>query len=276
MKKRTFEEINEIYQKHVNEHKTLSELSREYGFNVSYYFKKYNLETFNWWKKDLNKRRELYHAYEIKNDLEVIDSEEKAYILGLWMSDGWVTDNEICIKIHKDDRQLIEKIRDFFAPEVPIKEVKNTVSFRLSSIKLVEQFNSYGCIKNKTYSEMHVPNISKELIRHFIRGYFDGDGTIFMDRKYYKSNICSICEGFLKELQKILTENYIESRINIEVREGKPLKDPDGKITTTQKNMYRLYVSKQAEILKFKDFMYRNSTIYLKRKFDKFPETFTE
>lgn len=40
--------------------------------------------------------------------------------------------------------------------------------------------------------------------------------------------------------------------------------------------MYRLYVSKQAEIIKFKDFMYRNSTIYLKRKFDKFPETFTE
>ena len=47
---------------------------------------------------------------------------------------------------------------------------------------------------------MHIPNIPKNLIRHFIRGYFDGDGTIFMDRKYYKSNICSICENFLKEL----------------------------------------------------------------------------
>lgn len=226
MKKRTFEEINEIYQKHVNEHKTISELAREYGFDPTYQFKKYGLEIFNWWKKDLNKRRELFHAYEIKNDLEVIDTEEKAYILGLWMSDGWVTDDEVCIKIHKDDRQLVEKIRDFFAPDVPIKEIKNTVSFRLASHKLVKQFNSYGCVKNKTYSDMHIPDIPKELIRHFIRGYFDGDGTIFMDRKYYKSNICSICEGFLKEIQEVLTKNYIESRINVEIREGKVMKTP--------------------------------------------------
>lgn len=275
MKNRTFDEINEIYQKHVNEHKTISELSREYGFNPTYQFKKYGLEIFNWWKKDLKKRRELYHAYEIKNNMEVIDSEIKAYILGLWLSDGWVTDDEICIKIHKDDIQLVEKIRDFFCPEIPIKEIKNTISFRLSSKELVSQFNSYGCVKNKTYSDMHIPNIPKNLIRHFIRGYFDGDGTIFMDRKYYKSNICSICKNFLKELQDILTENNIESRINVEKRSNKIMKIPQGK-STNCKDMYRLYVSKQTEIIKFKDFMYRNSTIYLQRKYNKFPETFTE
>lgn len=243
MKNRTFDEINEIYQKHVNEHKTISELSREYGFNPTYQFKKYGLEIFNWWKKDLKKRRELYHAYEIKNNMEVIDSEIKAYILGLWLSDGWVTDDEICIKIHKDDIQLVEKIRDFFCPEIPIKEIKNTISFRLSSKELVSQFNSYGCVKNKTYSDMHIPNIPKNLIRHFIRGYFDGDGTIFMDRKYYKSNICSICKNFLKELQDILTENNIESRINVEKRSNKIMKTPQGK-STNCKDMYRLYVSK--------------------------------
>ena len=44
MKNRTFDEINKIYQKHVNEHKTISELSREYGFNPTYQFKKYGLE----------------------------------------------------------------------------------------------------------------------------------------------------------------------------------------------------------------------------------------
>lgn len=275
MKNRTFDEINKIYQKHVNEHKTISELSREYGFNPTYQFKKYGLEIFNWWKKDLKKRRELYHAYEIKNNMEVIDSEIKAYILGLWLSDGWITDDEICIKIHKDDIQLVEKIRDFFCPEIPIKEIKNTIIFRLSSKELVSQFNSYGCIKNKTYSDMHIPNIPKNLMRHFIRGYFDGDGTIFMDRKYYKSNICSICKNFLKELQDILTENNIESRINVEKRSNKIMKTPQGK-STNCKDMYRLYVSKQTEIIKFKDFMYRNSTIYLQRKYNKFPETFTE
>lgn len=275
MKSKTFEEINEIYQEHVLNHSTVSELTRKYGFNVRYYFKKYKLEIFNWWVKDYDKRRELFHAYQIRNDFEVIDTEEKAYILGLLMSDGWVTDCEMCIKLHKKDISLIEKIRDFFCPEIPIKEIKNTVSFRLSSKKIVSQLNTYGCIKNKTYSEMHVPNISKALLRHFIRGYFDGDGTIFMDRKYYKSNICSIYEPFLKELQKILSDYNIESRINVEIRENKEMRTPQG-TTTNCKNMYRLYVSKQTEILKFKEFLYKDATIYLNRKFDKFPETFTE
>lgn len=64
MKNRTFDEINEIYKNHVNEHKTISELSREYRFNPTYQFKKYGLEIFNWWKKDLKKRRELYLCIE--------------------------------------------------------------------------------------------------------------------------------------------------------------------------------------------------------------------
>lgn len=120
-----------------------------------------------------------------------------------------------------------------------------------------------------------MPNIPDNLMRHFIRGYFDGDGTIFMDRKYYKTNICSICESFLQEMKAYLEKNHIECRINVEIRENKKMKTPTG-YSENCKNMYRLYVSKQAEILKFKDFLYRNSTIYLQRKFDKFPETFTE
>lgn len=121
---------------------------------------------------------------------------------------------------------------------------------------------------------MHIPfdKIPKDLLRHFIRGYFDGDGTVFKDRKYLKTNICSICKEMLLDIQKIYIENNIESRINVEIRYGKKCIDPQGNISKTHKDMFRLYVSKKHEIYKLYNFMYDNSNIYLERKFKKFKD----
>lgn len=112
--------------------------------------------------------------------------------------------------------------------------------------------------------------MDKNLLRHFIRGYFDGDGTVFYDRQYLKSNICSISNTILEEIKNILTENEIESSINVEIREGKSLKLPQGTESTSCKNMYRLYVRKKESLEKFKKFMYKDSNVCLIRKFKKF------
>ena len=48
----------------------------------------------------------------------------------------------------------------------------------LNKTYLINRFNEVITSENKTYSENHLPNIREDLIRHFIRGYFDGDGTV--------------------------------------------------------------------------------------------------
>ena len=53
----------------------------------------------------------------------------------------------------------------------------------ITSKKLAEDLTKYGCHANKTY-DLTFPNkeifVNKDLIRHFIRGYFDGDGSVFI------------------------------------------------------------------------------------------------
>ena len=43
----------------------------------------------------------------------------------------------------------------------------------------MEDLHNLGVVENKTYKELHIPKqIPNELIKHFIRGYFDGDGSL--------------------------------------------------------------------------------------------------
>ena len=55
--------------------------------------------------------------------------------------------------------------------------------------------NSYGCTPRKSLT-LKFPDIkifkSKDLIRHFIRGYFDGDGCISFSNKDHTKIFCNI------------------------------------------------------------------------------------
>lgn len=76
-----------------------------------------------------------------------------------------------------------------------------------------------GCERRKTYNENHIPNISENLIIHFIRGYFDGDGCVCISNKtkHYKDklyeytyltvNIVSKTKTILEEIKDFLL-NY--------------------------------------------------------------------
>ena len=267
-KRHTYEEIELIFKDHIENKLYLKELEEKYHIsNISSYFKKYGFE-YKDYTKDVSKRKA--NKLKINYFFENITNETEAYILGLWMSDGTVGDCQAKLKLKESDRDLLEQIQKYICPDETIKKEKNNYKIVISSEYFCQNLWKLGCVKNKTYSEMHIPKINKDLLRHFIRGYFDGDGTVFFDRKYIKSNICSICGSFLEELKEVLLQSGIECRINIEKRKGKALVNPQGEISTECKDMYRLYVSKKDAVKRFVDYMYKNATIYLQRKKDIF------
>ena len=56
--------------------------------------------------------------------------------------------------------------------------------------------------------------LPKKIERHFIRGYFDGDGSIFKTKQgYWGITIASASNSFIKSLQIKLKESSIESNI---------------------------------------------------------------
>lgn len=135
---------------------------------------------------------------------DILDTEEKAYWLGFIWADGCITN----VKENKLNYAFelglsikdIEHLRKFckFAdiPETKIKVRKNNglnkdreyylCRVQISSKHLWNTLNNYGCYPNKTTNEIF-PSIKifskPELITHFIRGFFDGDGWVYLDNR---------------------------------------------------------------------------------------------
>lgn len=58
------------------------------------------------------------------------------------------------------------------------KDGNGKYTFKFSNEKIVRDLNKNGVYTCKSLTLEHVPNIRKNLMNHFIRGYFDGDGSI--------------------------------------------------------------------------------------------------
>ena len=120
-----------------------------------------------------------------ENFFEVIDTEEKAYFLGFIMADGCVINNKekyrylLTIKIHPKDKEILEKFIEVIKGEmvVTMDKKREICQIHISGKKIVSDLERLGCVENKTKTLVY-PNLPKELERHFLRGYFDGDGCV--------------------------------------------------------------------------------------------------
>lgn len=199
-----------------------------------------------------------------ENFFEKIDTEEKAYVLGWWYSDGNNTGKGIRLSI--TDLDILQKIKDIFGHDgdlyiVPPKTEKHKTKYCLSmsSLKLSEDLTKLGCMSNKTFL-LKFPDeniVPFDLIHHFVRGYFDGDGSIGAYGKKKRPVV-----------QIVGTRHMMEGI----------LKAADIKGTFSQrfpercKDNYTIHIGSFGSLLKFYDYIYKDSTIYLQRKFDRYRE----
>jgi hypothetical protein len=116
---------------------------------------------------------------------EVIDTPEKAYFLGFIFSDGCLIDNpkeyryKLNIKIHNKDEDILKKFISLLDSEVEIwrSSHRDICEIGFSSKKMINDLKNLGLHQNKTYT-IEYPKIDENIERHFLRGYFDGDGCI--------------------------------------------------------------------------------------------------
>lgn len=126
------------------------------------------------------KRKNYNESY-----FETIDSEDKAYFLGFIFADGCLTNNsekyryQLTLKLHRKDIGILEKFIESIDGEMNVWESskREVCEIFLSGKKLISDLENLGVIQNKTFSVKY-PNIDEKLEKHFLRGYFDGDGCI--------------------------------------------------------------------------------------------------
>lgn len=197
-----------------------------------------------------------------ENYFEKIDTEEKAYWLGFLYADGYIRkrkSSELKLKLSTKDKNHIEAFKISIESNSNIIDgVDNKIKYSYIGIyskKIVNDLISHGCINKKSLF-IKFPAINNELERHFIRGYFDGDGSIcFSDRQ----KILNFVSGSL---------TFIESIKEIFV---KKLNIYDCKIIKND-NSYCISWSRIEDIKNIYDYFYKDSSIFLERKKIKFEE----
>jgi hypothetical protein len=174
---------------------------------VKEYSKTKNIE-----RKDKNYIKKHKYFYD-ENFFEKIDSEEKAYFLGFIFADGCVVNNskkfryQVTLKLHTKDKHILESFITSVKGEMPVWKhgQREMVEISFSGKKMVNDLIDLGVTQNKTFT-LQYPTINETLERHFLRGYFDGDGCIRINtdvRDNSKRGDLRIVGGSMDMLNKI-------------------------------------------------------------------------
>lgn len=118
---------------------------------------------------------------------DVIDNEEKAYWLGFITADGSVSPKGVLsIKLSRLDKPHLEKLRTALSYEGEIQDsmteawgwVYPNSRLAITHTGLVQALNRLGVIPNKSTRETPCTEVPQDLMFHYWRGMFDGDGHI--------------------------------------------------------------------------------------------------
>lgn len=209
---------------------------------------------------------------------ETIDSEEKAYFLGFLMADGCVTERRnsqpaISLQLHSDDEYILHKLKEVTESGVNITHQKsrNHSSWRVHSIKMATDLAKYGIIPRKTGHEfLPIDEIPDNLIRHFIRGFFDGDGWFTVTKSHGIPN-GRIFLGFVSNINMLTSiKEYLNKKIpnltDIKIHE---YGDNDKGYAGFSMMLY----AKLDNVKDIGNFLYKDATVYLERKYNTFTNT---
>lgn len=224
-------------------------------------------------EKNINSRLKNRYVIENENYFSQIDTEFKAYILGFIYADGFVGNhNDFCISLSdkvKDNLFILNQFQEEIGCSVNLlhhetdKDGNGKYTFKFSNEKIVTDLNKCGVFTCKSLEMQDIPNnIPKNFINHFIRGYFDGDGTIcswydsYDNRKRYCMEILGT-EKFLNKIQSIIC-----LACNIKPTKLHNVNRVVGLTRISHRGIKNL--------IKIRDYLYNNATVFITYKHDRF------
>lgn len=211
-----------------------------------------------------------------------IETELQAYLLGFYAADGSIDEKRktLRVELQKRDSEIVYLFKDTISPDArlfgnPEREfmgnkgklihTDGSLGVDITSAELCNSLVNLGIGYKKTYNDFIIPEqIPEHLKRHFIRGFFDGDGS-FTGGVYQDKNrpnprlrlhifIDSKKSAILNSIMEFLAKNDIKTNV----------------IYLKRDDMYRLNSGSIKECKKFYEFIYSDANFYLTRKFEKF------
>ena len=198
-----------------------------------------------------------------------IDIPNKAYILGFLFADGHNEPKKgtISMSLHEQDRDILERIRVEVKSDKPLEFIDysnkhdfgytyaNQYRLSLFSVHMCKTMNELGMVHNKSYC-LKYPQIPNELNSHFIRGYFDGNGTVSVNggfsittTKYFAESAKEIIDSTLGTEFGLIRESACRNGVT-----------------------HDLYYLRKTDSAKIYKWLYSDAEMYLERKYNKYCE----
>ena len=150
---------------------------------------------------------------------------ESAYVFGFWFADGSMTQPGIhcCVSFVTKDLEHLRLIRQVMQAEQKIyARPDGCYTLAIGSKQMWHDLLNMGGIPAKSLVA-DMPYVPRPLVRHFIRGYVDGDGFLYWDNSQRRKPVIGMVGGvaFLERLAAVLAEETGVGVARVRVYAGK-------------------------------------------------------
>lgn len=239
------------------------ELSKKY--NISHYFIRIRLQQENIQLRD----RSEYKQYDINEKFfDDLNNENTSYWFGFFVGDGHnnLNNKSIEIHLHSKDINHLKKFNKALQSNSPIRYKSSTKQESCSSIicnkHISQKLYEYGIDNNKSFTaDFPDSYLEEKYWPHFIRGVFDADGSIYF-KKRMKDHLDPVfaITGTIKLISRI--QQILINKLDL----NKTCFDS----TSENGTVVTLRYQGIKDVLKIRDYLYKDATIYLQRKYDRF------
>ena len=154
-----------------------------------------------------------------------------------------------------------EKIEYFNTISTVIKKgcpnCKTQKRLIISSKQLCLDLAKHGCIPNKSH-HTYFPDIPKSLFNHFIRGVFDGDGSVYKVNSNGPGFSIMGNKDLIVRIQEVLVAECELNKTKLSVSHR------------CKENIVQFSYGGRKNCIKFRDWLYKDATVYLHRKYNRF------
>lgn len=256
---------------------SLQTAGREFG--ISQFMMEKILKEYGIPKRTYTEAKQDARKYPCNDDFFKVQSADMAYVLGFIAADGYISKKENCVSIelNEKDIQILEDIKLATGATRPItiqtrKNGNRTATLRNWSKSWKDDLAHYGITNKKTLTLSPPELLLPQYRIDYIRGYFDGDGSVSSYRSingkgYSFTGMTFEIDGASKEAISWMRLELIQHYQIILNKMGFYK-------TTNDIKMFKVITRNKEEIRKIYNLFYRDSSsLYLQRKKEKF-ETF--
>lgn len=198
-----------------------------------------------------------------------IDSEAKAYFLGLILTDGNVfhekngnRQSSISITLNAEDSYLLDEFKTAVNAETSMSSDGRGCNYvAVRSDIMARDLYRYGVVPRKSCKEINLPSVSDSMMPHLVRGILDGDGSVLHSKNWeWQSIVFCGSHTLMQDISNLYSHMGANTKPKVYDYKDKPLS--------------QISFGSRHDVIAVGEWTYRDATIFMKRKRDKFIEIY--